>query len=402
MTSAVGTVGRELRVLSLVSTGHFMSHYSQMVLPPLFVVMSAHYGVGYAAIGFVMTLLNISGAIAQIPVGFLVDRVGAKWILIGGLFLKTFALGAMAFTDAYWVLLVLAVLAGLGHSVFHPTDYAILMSSVDESRIGRAFSVHTAAGNVGSLIAPIAVVAIAATWGWKNAILSVALLGAVAGLALLLQSGSLQDHAGRKKEKGEKEKVSVAEGLRLLIKPQMLILYMFFVITAMATVGLNNFIFAGLIETHGIDQLAAGAALSFYLGGSLFGILLGGWLADRTDNHNLVAALAFVVGAVLTIIAGMYALPYYALTILFAVVGALLGLVRPARDMMVRAVTPEGQAGKTYGFMSNGHFIGAAASPVLMGLVMDAGNPDWVFYIAAAFMLIATVTLISPKKKVEI
>ncbi|MEK9685012.1 MAG: MFS transporter [Rhodospirillaceae bacterium] len=399
MNTAVETVGREIRVLSLVSTGHFMSHYSQLILPPLFIMMAPHFGVGFAAMGFIMTLLNMSGALAQIPVGFLVDRVGAKWILITGLFMKTFGLGAMAFTDSYWALLALAVFAGLGHSVFHPTDYAILMSSVGEKRIGRAFSIHTAAGNAGTLAAPlVAAFFLTTQWGWKGAILSVAILGAAAGIAMLAQTGSLQDHVGRKKAKA-KESVSVADGLRLLIQPQMLILYMFFCVTAMATVGLNNFIHAGLVKAHGIDEISAAAALSAYAGGGLIGVLLGGWLADKSANHNRQAALAFFIGAVLTILAGLYSLPYAALIIMFGLIGITLGIVKPARDMMVKEITPEGQAGKTYGFMSNGHFIGAAISPVLMGVVMDSGKPTWVFFIAAGFMIVSILTLLNPPKR---
>ena len=398
MATVVRSMGREVRVLSLVSTGHFMSHYSQLILPPLFIMMAPHFGVGFAAMGLIMTLLNMSGALAQIPVGFLVDRVGAKWILIIGLFMKTFGLGAMAFTDTYWVLLVLAVFAGLGHSVFHPTDYAILMSSVDEKRIGRAFSIHTAAGNAGTLMAPlVAAFFLTTQWGWKGAIFSVAILGAVAGIAMLAQSGTLQDHAGRKKSK-PKESVSVTDGLRMLIQPQMLILYMFFCITAMATVGLNNFIHAGLVTAHGIDEISAAAALSAYAGGGLIGVLLGGWLADKASNHNKQAALAFFIGAVLTILAGVYSLPHAALIIMFGLIGVMLGVVKPARDMMVKQITPEGQAGKTYGFMSNGHFVGAAISPVLMGFVMDAGKPSWVFFIAAGFMVISILTLLNPPK----
>ena len=142
--------------------------------------------------------------------------------------MTTFGLGAMAFTDTYWVLLVLAVFAGLGHSVFHPTDYAILMSSVDEKRIGRAFSIHTAAGNAGTLMAPlVAAFFLTTQWGWKGAIFSVAILGAVAGIAMLAQSGTLQDHAGEKR--ANQKSISVLS-LRMLIQPQMLILYMFFVL----------------------------------------------------------------------------------------------------------------------------------------------------------------------------
>ena len=398
MTSLEGNIGREFRTLGLVSTGHFMSHYSQLILPPLFVLMAPYYGVGFAAMGFIMALLNISGAIAQIPVGFLVDRMGAKWILIGGLFTKTFALSAMAFVDNYWILPVLAIIAGLGHSVFHPTDYAIIMSTVNEKRIGRAFSIHTAAGNVGTLLAPIvATIFLSSALGWKGAILSVAVIGCAAGIAILIQAGNLQDHVGRKKGKNE-DPLSIVEGIKMLIKPNMLILYLFFCITAMATVGLNTMIPATLYKVHGIEPAAAATVLSFYAGGSLFGILAGGWLADKFKRHNLLAALAFTIGAGLTIIAGYFTLPYVAYLLFFFVVGVVLGIVRPARDMMVKNVTPDGQAGKTFGFMSNGHFIGAALSPVLMGLILDSGYASWVFYLAAGFMLLSILTLLNPPK----
>ena len=54
----------------------------------------------------------------QMPVGLLVDRIGARSILVSGLVLEATAIGAMAFTASYPALLILAVLAGLGHSVF--------------------------------------------------------------------------------------------------------------------------------------------------------------------------------------------------------------------------------------------------------------------------------------------
>ena len=398
MTSVMGNVGHEFRILGLVSTGHFMSHYSQLILPPLFVLMAPYYGVGFAAMGFIMALLNISGAIAQIPVGFMVDRIGAKWILIVGLFTKTFALSAMAFVDSFWILPLLAIIAGLGHSVFHPTDYAIIMSTVHEKRIGRAFSIHTAAGNVGTLLAPlVATIFLSTAWGWKGAILSVAFIGCTSGIAILLQAGSLQDHVGRKKDKN-KDQLSIVEGINLLIKPEMLILYLFFCITAMATVGLNTMIPATLYKVHGIDPASAATVLSFYAGGSLFGIIAGGWLADKFQKHNLLAALAFTIGASLTIIAGYFTLPYFCYLLFFFIVGLVLGLVRPARDMMVKNITPDGQAGKTFGFMSNGHFIGAALSPVLMGLILDAGYASSVFYLAAGLMLLSILTLLNPPK----
>ena len=53
------------------------------------------------------------------------------------------------------MLMVLAVFAGLGNSVFHPADYAILAGSIGEKRLGRAYSMHTFSGFLGGACAPV-------------------------------------------------------------------------------------------------------------------------------------------------------------------------------------------------------------------------------------------------------
>ena len=216
MTNLSSTLGRDTRVLSLICTGHFMSHYSQLVLPPLFILMQTDYDVGFAALGLMITLINASGALSQIPIGFMVDRFGATRILISGLLIKTFAIGAMALTPSYELLLILAVIAGLGHAVFHPADYSILMSSIDQRRIGKAFSIHTASGTAGTAAAPIAIVLIAEFWDWKIAVLSVAMLGAATGLAMILQGNIIHDHVKQKSERHLCASFLRCDALRLL------------------------------------------------------------------------------------------------------------------------------------------------------------------------------------------
>ena len=62
----------------------------------------------------------------------------------------------MSLATAFWQIQLLAVLSGIGNSVIHPADYAILSGSIDKDRIGRSFAVHTFSGNVGfALGAPV-------------------------------------------------------------------------------------------------------------------------------------------------------------------------------------------------------------------------------------------------------
>src|SRR5258708_26678090 len=69
--------GKEYRAIALVSLAHFINHFHNMVLPPLFPFLKAQLGIGFIELGFALTVANILSVVAQLPVGFLVDRIGS-------------------------------------------------------------------------------------------------------------------------------------------------------------------------------------------------------------------------------------------------------------------------------------------------------------------------------------
>jgi MFS transporter, FSR family, fosmidomycin resistance protein len=112
------------------------------------------FDVSFAELGLVMAVMSATAGLLQTPVGFLVDRYGARPFLVGGTSLMTLSIAAMGFTSAYWQLVVLALLSGIGNSVFHPADYAILSGSIEPARLGRSFAFHTFTGSIGFATAP--------------------------------------------------------------------------------------------------------------------------------------------------------------------------------------------------------------------------------------------------------
>src|SRR5438128_8366066 len=126
---------RDIRVNALICSGHFLSHYYQLCLPPMFIVWQQSFGVSYAELGLAMALMSGTTAIVQAPVGFLVDGYGARRFLIAGTLLMTLAIAAMGLATAYWQIALLALLSGLGSSVIDPADYAILRRSVHPGQI---------------------------------------------------------------------------------------------------------------------------------------------------------------------------------------------------------------------------------------------------------------------------
>ena len=391
-----------MRILGLIGTGHFMSHFYYLTLPLLITFLAADYRFSPTQLGLFIAGFSSAAAVAQMPVGFLVDRIGARNILVGGLLLEATAIGAMAFTANYPSLLVFAVLAGLGHSVFHPADYAIMLSSVDDRRIGRAFSIHTFTGNAGSAIAPIMIAYLAALWHWKIALMLVAAFGIVMAMAVASQAHILQDHVKHEKKPKKELKQppirSMKANLRLLMTPSVFILFTFFLVTTMATSGIQTFSIFTLVELHDISKTTASTALTSFLIASAFGVLLGGWIADITPRHDLIASTAFFITAAALVLIGEVNMNAILLIAVFAVVGILQGLVKPARDMMVRAAMPPGTAGTIFAFMSTGRLIGGAITPILVGLLIANDATDKVFLMLAVFAILGLATLYMPRQ----
>src|SRR6266852_29890 len=191
------TFGRDTRVNLLLGAGHFLSHFYQLCLPPLFIAWQQAFEVSFAELGLAMAVMSATAALMQTPMGFLVDRYGARPFLIGGTWLMTLSIAAMGLTTAYWQIVVLALLSGVGSSVFHPADYAILSGSIDPARLGRSFAFHTFTGNIGFAAAPPATAALMLLLGWRGALIFVGLLGLPVVMAIIWQSRILLDQARR-------------------------------------------------------------------------------------------------------------------------------------------------------------------------------------------------------------
>jgi MFS transporter, FSR family, fosmidomycin resistance protein len=398
-------VSNEIRILSLIGTGHLMSHFYNLTLPLLITFLAADYGYSPAQLGIFIAAFAISAAAAQLPVGFLVDKIGARAILFGGLTLEALSVGGMAFADSYSMLIALAISAGLGHSVFHPADYAIMNSSIDESRIGRAFSMHTVTGTAGSALAPITITFLAVLWDWRLALIAVAGFGLLTALAITSQSHILKDPVAntKKTEKAMKRRPlrSAKANIRLLMTPPVLVLFSFFLVTTMVTSGIQAFGIFTLIELHSVAKTTASSALTAFLIASAFGVIVGGWLADKTPRHGLIATISFLATAVVLVVIGEIKMPVFGLLTAFASIGILQGLVRPARDMMVRAAMPPGAAGTIFAFMSTGRLMGSAITPVIVGLLITNGMTDKVFMMLAVCSVIGLATLFVPHKPVD-
>lgn len=379
-----------MRIISLVALAHGLSHFFQIATAVVFPLIKDDLGVSYTALGGTVALYYTVSGVFQTVAGFAVDRLGARRVLFFGLAMSTAGALLAGLAHSYEMLLLAAVVGGLGNSVFHPCDFSILNARVRKELLGYAFSWHGIAGFLGYAAAPTYAIAMVQATGWRGALLGAAAVGALVIAFLALQRESLYaapaDGGGRSGE-------GFAGDLKVLTSAPILMCFGYFVLIAVGFIGIQTFGVATMISLYGVSAPAASAALTAYLLGASAGIFTGGFVAVRTSRHDLVAVGGMAASAVLMFILAAAWLPAAALPVLFAATGFCGGMTNPSRDLIVRSTTPPGATGKVYGFVYSGLDVGSILTPVYFGWLLDGGRPSLVFYtvVASAILTIGTV-----------
>lgn len=384
-------LGADRRVIALVSAAHFFSHLYILILPPIFPVLQEALGVSALQLGLAIAAANVTTMLAQTPVGFLVDRLGAGAVLIAGHTAMAAAVAATALVPSFEALLLTMVAAGLGNAVYHPADYTILAGRVATTRVGRAFSIHTFGGYAGFAAAPLTMVPLTEAFGWRAALGIVGVAGLIMGAILLLRRHDLASVARKAAPSPVAGKRS---DMALLRSTPVLLSLLFFVLLSLTHTGLGSFAPATLHALYDLSLVEANLPVTIYFVVSALGVLLGGWLADRTPHHGRVVAACAAVTASTGAVAALLTLDLAALCIAFALAGLAAGVIAPSRDMLVRAVTPAGSSGKVFGFVMTGFNIGALIAPPVYGLLLDLGQPRLVFASVAVFGALIIVTVV--------
>jgi MFS family permease len=379
------TFGRDARVNSLLGAGHFLSHFYQLCLPPLFIAWQTTFNVSFAELGLAMAVMAAAAALMQTPMGFLVDRYGVRPFLIGGTLLMTLSIAAMGLATSYWQVVGLALLSGVGNSVIHPADYAILSGSVERTKLGRSFAFHTFVGHVGFAAAPPATAALALVLGWRGALMLIGLLGLPVVLAIVWQSRILIDQV----REPRRRVATAVSGAGLLLSRSVLMFFAFFMVSSMAGAGIQSWLITILHQVHGLPLAAASSALTGYMVGMIGGVLVGGWVADRTDRHLPFVVVLTIGAAALLLLTGIASLAEFPTIAVLFVAGVMTGASRTPRDVMVKDAAPPGQIGKVFGFVSSGMSLGGAIMPVPYGMIIDAGRPELVLVVVAALLLLS-------------
>jgi MFS family permease len=382
----------ESRLIAGVCAAHMMSHYYMLMLAPLLAFVRNDFRVSYTELALALTVFNVVSGLLQTPVGFLVDRIGARFILLAGLALSSIAFAVAGIVDSYWVFIAMYGVAGLGNTVYHPSDYSLLSHHAPPDKLSQVFSYHTFAGMVGSALAPVTLLYMQTMFGWRGAYIGASIFGLMVLAVLITQPEPAPDVA-RAARSAARPRSDAADGWRLLLSAPILLNLAFFILTSIMGGGLNTYLVVALGALHATPPDIANVALTSLLAMNAVGVLAGGVLAARTSHHAVVAASGLTVGGIVTALVGFFDFPSALLILIMGASGFCVGMTYPSRDMLVRAVTPPGSYGKVFGFVSTGFNIGASIAPLVYGMLMDHGQPRMVFLLSATVSLLCVSTV---------
>ncbi len=392
LTHPLSARKNDLETISLIGFVHGVSHFFHLLLPPLFPWLMPEFGLNFTGIGVTMTLFFVVSGIGQAMAGFLVDRFGPTRVLAGGIACVVLAGIALYVASGLGSLLLVAALAGLGNSIFHPADFTVLNRKVSQARLGHAFSVHGLSGNIGWALAPLFMTGLATAFDWRIAGLGASAVACLALGLLYWRRHALHDTDVRQDSIADGSPTSTFAFLS--VRAVWLCFLFFFLITA-AFGAIQNFASPVLQALYGLSLTLGALALSVYLLGSAAGIILGGFLAQKQAHDRLIAgALGLAAALAMLLAAGVTPPPL--IPPLMAGIGFCTGLAGPSRDLLVRkaATARFGKAafGRIYGFVYSGLDLGLATAPLIFGHWMDAGQFSQVLVGIAVFQALAIFT----------
>ena len=385
--------------MGLVGLAHCISHFSQLLLPPLFPWLKDAFHASYAELGLLLTVFFVVSCSVQALSGFIVDRFGPRAILFGGITLLAAAAFGFAASTSYTMLAAFAVVAGIGNGVFHPVDYTLLNRKVHASRLGHAFSVHGITGSLGWALAPAMLVPIALAFSWRAALASAGVLALVVLLVLVLNRSRLTiEMTSAAAPKAERARGRSAQSFAFLAIPAVWMCFGFFFLYAVVLGGIQAFAPEAARLLHDVPTRSAAMCLTFYMVASAGGMVIGGFLAADASRCERIVALAFGAAAVVALTLGYAPMPSSAVPVLFALMGIAAGIAGPSRDLIVKRAAPENATGRVYGVVYSGLDIGQAFAPLLFGPLLDMHRPAEVWLGIAVFQALLITTAVNVRR----
>lgn len=379
-----------LTIILAVSGAHLLNDLMQFLLPGLYPMLKAEYGLSYLQIGLLTLGQQITACILQPVFGLSGDLKPKPYWLALSMAIVTAGIAMLAMANGFWFLFAAAVVIGTGSALFHP-EASRVARMASGGRLGFAQSLFQVGGNAGTALGPLAAALILLPMG-QASVFGFLIVGAV-GLLLMLYVGRwFVDH---QRQNASRPKIVPAKPAltqrRLIVAFSVigaLLLSKFIYIE-----GLKSYYAFFLIEKFGLSAQDAQFYLFAFLGAVAAGTFFGGPIGDRYGR------LAVIWVSILGALPFTLALPYMDLfwtAVMSIMVGLILSSAFSAMVVYAQELVP-GKVGMIAGFVFGFAFGIGALGAAAMGALADQIGMIAVFQICAALPILGILTIFLPK-----
>ena len=377
--------GRVLRgTLGLFLLGHFTHHLVTAIHVPLLPLLRDQFSLDYFRAGLLVSAFSLVYGVAQLPTGWIADRLGRRLLItlgFAGMALAAFAIGLAR--DFYQVVIFLGLVGLLGGS-YHPSAPPLISEAVPQETRGRALGIHLMGGSVGFSLAPLAAGFLASLWSWRGAFMVLAIPTGLTSLLFWRFIRERRVSASPALAGGEQGSAwALLRSLGLLVGVAIL--------AQATTTGVNSFLPIYLVDKHGVSPFRAGMFLSLVYGAGLVAAPLGGALSDRVGRKPVILSSALATGLLVYLLT---VLPMgVGLMAVFFLLGTAMYARMPVVESLIVDVVPVRQRSSVFGVY---YFLVLESSSAVapgMGFLIDRVGPDRGFLYLAA--VVVGVTLLA-------
>lgn len=349
------------------------------LLGALSIQMRQDVGFSLAMLGVAIAVFRGSGAVVAIPLGRLADRLGPFLSMrIGGLIAMSAAIATAVVVHTWWLLVLVLVIAGMANALGQASANLMLASEVVRSRQGLAFGMKQSALPIASLLAGLAVPAVALTIGWRWAFV---LLGIGAAALAVIASG----------ESEERGKASPASSPRDYSEgPQLRLLSVGMAFAMAAATTLSAYTVDSAVAA-GVSASLAGLLLT---AGSLCAVavrLTAGYFADRFEGgHLAIVAQMIALGVVGYVLLGFEEV--WAL-LLGTLMAFAFGWGYNGLFWFATVRLNEEAPGRATGAVLVGGMVGGLTGPLVFGWIADGVGYAVSWRVSALWAAIGAFTL---------
>jgi FSR family fosmidomycin resistance protein-like MFS transporter len=372
--------------LPLFVLAHFSHHVLTAIPIPLLPMIRSSFALDYTQSGLAISAFTLSYGIAQLPAGWLADRVGPRLLITTGI--SGVALGGLlvGLSHTYIMMTLFLVLMGLAGGGYHPAASPLISMSVEPEKRGRALGFHLIGGSTSYFLAPLMAAAIASAWGWRGSFVGLAVPTIVFGVVFYVLLG--------RRVKVEEKEQSIADShgetapapghVRHLAAFIMLSTFTWAVISSTIA-----FIPLFMVDHFGVGEETAASLLAIIYSAGLWAGPLGGYLSDRLGRVPVILAVSFISGPIMYLLNLVSYGPGFGALLL--VIGTILIMRAPVAEAYIVGQSSRRQRSTILGiYFFSGHEGSGVLTPV-MGYLIDRLGFYPSFTIASAALF--TVTL---------